>query len=48
MIETALVSDNSSINFGLSTDQKMQAQFPLCISIEIDCLKNEHCYIATL
>ena len=50
MIETALAvimvlvsnnSNNSSNNFGLSTVPKMLAQFPLCISIEIDCLKNE-------
>ena len=34
-------SNNSFNSVGLSTVPKMLAQFPLCISIEINCLKNE-------
>ena len=34
-------SNNSSNNLGLSTVPRILAQFPLCISIKIDCLKND-------
>ena len=35
------ISNNSSNDLGLSTVPRILAQFPLCISIEIACLKND-------